>query len=262
MPLRVRARQFQFTPLREGRRDKHQFIPQRLISIHAPPRGATSALSKPINLGKISIHAPPRGATRRSQGTIPYALFQFTPLREGRRVRNFIKQRRRVYFNSRPSARGDGIAAPALLLAEFQFTPLREGRRPVVHLQFLPFYNFNSRPSARGDRREAILFLRLIHFNSRPSARGDNDGTIATAAANVFQFTPLREGRPYQQFCHFCLTLFQFTPLREGRPLAAEYNPIENYISIHAPPRGATVYKIWFIIYGLDFNSRPSARGD
>ena len=55
---------FQFTPLREGRLDGIRHLVQLiLISIHAPPRGATR-LAKRAGQGKgISIHAPPRGAT-------------------------------------------------------------------------------------------------------------------------------------------------------------------------------------------------------
>ena len=76
---------FQFTPLREGRRDTgsafdggsvFQFTPLRegrlvhghpqhggRISIHAPPRGATPSDSSILCWILISIHAPPRGAT-------------------------------------------------------------------------------------------------------------------------------------------------------------------------------------------------------
>ena len=77
---------FQFTPLREGRRAGRRGSRARPISIHAPPRGATSDEprrhpempyfnSRPSARGDcmifsavvywyISIHAPPRGATR------------------------------------------------------------------------------------------------------------------------------------------------------------------------------------------------------
>ena len=76
---------FQFTPLREGRQTKgSQEMEQFIISIHAPPRGATSATCVPRVL-RISIHAPPRGATNRQNRNI-------TPCGN---------------FNSRPSARGD-----------------------------------------------------------------------------------------------------------------------------------------------------------
>ena len=79
----------------------------------------------------ISIHAPPRGATRASARQAACTLFQFTPLREGRRAmrgdsgtsddisihapprgatdRRFCRRPGLlVHFNSRPSARGDG----------------------------------------------------------------------------------------------------------------------------------------------------------
>ena len=56
------------------------------ISIHAPPRGATRAVRKGGHIEDISIHAPPRGATDGYRIEIDSSgLFQFTPLREGRR---------------------------------------------------------------------------------------------------------------------------------------------------------------------------------
>mgnify|MGYP007084584875 CR=1 FL=1 len=101
----------------------------------------------------ISIHAPPRGAT------IPPPV-----------VYRWIK-----YFNSRPSARGDGFS--------FSFPSLRQ--------------HFNSRPSARGDRADLRSNQRGDgDFNSRPSARGDRIERTALLLPGRFQFTPLREGRP------------------------------------------------------------------
>ena len=38
-------------------------IERKIISIHAPPRGATFELSVCLFIKPISIHAPPRGAT-------------------------------------------------------------------------------------------------------------------------------------------------------------------------------------------------------
>ena len=80
------GKEFQFTPLREGRRrpawrtcrNSNDFnsrpsargdrlnaprIIRELISIHAPPRGATGEVEKRLAAEIISIHAPPRGAT-------------------------------------------------------------------------------------------------------------------------------------------------------------------------------------------------------
>ena len=105
------------------------------ISIHAPPRGATPASrskrrradfnSRPSARGDprrnqqhrqeraISIHAPPRGATFSLVHCSSPHVFQFTPLREGRR----LYRKGNCYFddfNSRPSARGDLIMVPSL----------------------------------------------------------------------------------------------------------------------------------------------------
>ena len=78
---------FQFTPLREGRRNHQRIGSRRAISIHAPPRGATLSADDMGFSQTISIHAPPRGATAlchwRCRRRYP---FQFTPLREGRRL--------------------------------------------------------------------------------------------------------------------------------------------------------------------------------
>ena len=123
-------KQFQFTPLREGRPGgDYPPLQWRDISIHAPPRGATGEELELIGKIVISIHAPPRGATATRY---PHWYKPFN-------------------FNSRPSARGDRytvttICKPLL----FQFTPLREGRQFAVDWIAVGKY-FNSRPSARGD---------------------------------------------------------------------------------------------------------------
>ena len=56
-----------------------------LISIHAPPRGATIIRKEDLRFSRrISIHAPPRGATPPTPTAARSGRFQFTPLREGR----------------------------------------------------------------------------------------------------------------------------------------------------------------------------------
>ena len=233
-----------------------------IISIHAPPRGATRRVAGSSRPRRISIHAPPRGATCSSMpGCFLPTLFQFTPLREGRRF----------------SLSSASVPAP------FQFTPLREGRRvfPII-VAFSSYFNsrpsargdrssscrpssaalyFNSRPSARGDGTRRVLGVLESYFNSRPSARGDDGvrlvlavrpisihapprGATATAffapvVLDAFQFTPLREGRQVGESCFATFGVFQFTPLREGR-----------------------LYSAVTLLSRCYFNSRPSARGD
>mgnify|MGYP003182520027 CR=1 FL=1 len=100
----------------------------------------------------ISIHAPPRGATTADIDPDNNEVFQFTPLREGRPARR-CNAGVHAHFNSRPSARGDSMQynmsirkiisihapprgatgpLPRTVAGDdlFQFTPLREGRPP------------------------------------------------------------------------------------------------------------------------------------
>ncbi len=120
---------FQFTPLREGRRCKPIYSDNAHYFNSRPSARGDAVLRvvfllfvfqfTPLREGRlrrrharaqvlsISIHAPPRGATPR------------------RRPIHHLQ----VYFNSRPSARGDAhskVSNQARHL--FQFTPLREGR--------------------------------------------------------------------------------------------------------------------------------------
>ena len=144
----------------------------------------------------ISIHAPPRGATQTSSAT----------------------SRRKRYFNSRPSARGDHALAQRHRLDKFQFTPLREGR-PTWH--------------------ESAEFL--LHFNSRPSARGDTRNRRHCWQWQRFQFTPLREGRRAAAAqSSAAINISIHAPPRGATRGARGFRVSGGGISIHAPPRGAT----------------------
>ena len=99
------------------------------------------------------------------------------------------------------------------------------------------------------------------YFNSRPSGRGDAID-ILDCIPNLFQFTPLREGRLIRVTRSSRSVLFQFTPLREGRRAGNGNRLLPPEISIHAPPRGATVQPALALHLRPYFNSRPSARGD
>ena len=168
---------FQFTPLREGRpafarRRKTPYI----ISIHAPPRGATrlsahSAIlafhfnSRPSARGDalrksqcerfqpISIHAPPRGAT--------------TLL-----VCNRITVEISIHAPPRGATRG---FAKLIAAGQFQFTPLREGR---------------PHRSSQQTQQTDIS----IHAPPRGATMNGGENTVMLT---LFQFTPLREGRRF-----------------------------------------------------------------
>ena len=112
-PTTTREDEFQFTPLREGRRAmRGDSGTSDDIAIHAPPRGATPTSS--------------RHKRRRHFNSRPSARGDGKPFRARPALAD---------FNSRPSARGDQKLLRILgIETEFQFTPLREGRRELATL--------------------------------------------------------------------------------------------------------------------------------
>ena len=121
---------FQFTPLREGRRKRTNVHTQKSkISIHAPPRGATTIAKAVSSDILISIHAPPRGATWLHMTRKTKRIISIHAPPRGATCPRSGSCHNRRYFNSRPSARGDGCAVGMVGgITIFQFTPLREGR--------------------------------------------------------------------------------------------------------------------------------------
>ena len=213
------TRLFQFTPLREGRHAVRCAPPRKRVAFQFTPlrEGRRLHSQGEERFRSISIHAPPRGATPFFVAVFGLSHFNSRPSARG----DFAEQplwNDSDNFNSRPSARGDSEKQEGLkAFTIFQFTPLREGR----HFQH----------EANRSR---------IYFNSRPSARGDSRTLPGRIRRHLFQFTPLREGRPCANELDRRRNLyFNSRPSARG-DLTAEYNPIENYISIHAPPRGAT----------------------
>ena len=171
----MRERKFQFTPLREGRHAcTLRTSGSCRISIHAPARGATIHGNPPIAVWRISIHAPARGATT---AWIFYRmqkpLFQFTPLREGRRMdRHFVPG---LYIISiHAPARGATVRVEYDINSlVFQFTPLREGRLLCAPWRSVE-RNFNSRPCERGDAPllpETTFYEISIHAPARGATR-------------------------------------------------------------------------------------------
>ena len=98
--------------------------------------------------------------------------------------------------------------------------------------------DFNSRPSARGDDA-LVAGYAMVYISIHAPPRGATARLMPAGPAIIFQFTPLREGR-----------LNRLTPIAHAS------------ISIHAPPRGATATPFLDSRKCVDFNSRPSARGD
>ena len=59
----------------------------------------------------------------------------------------------------------------------------------------------------------------------------------------LFQSTPLYEGRPAEKPILSVNVKFQSTPLYEGRHIAHLQDRLRDFVSIHAPVRGATSFQ-------------------
>ena len=151
-------------------------------------------------------------------------IFQFTPLREGRR-----SDARRTTLLPDISIHAPPRGATQQRIAQrrdalFQFTPLREGRLALHQIDDAPgriSIHAPPRGATRNDRKTSAGYLISIHA----PPRGATKEQIDELQEQVFQFTPLREGRH----------------LEVGRLLC------EAKISIHAPPRGATAKDMQFL---------------
>jgi len=146
---------------------------RKLISIHAPARGATLFRGLCIRFASIFQSTPLReGRPHPNIWLSVRIIFQSTPLREGRPKQRIICQKILVISIHAP-ARGATTTWPLNFGgATFQSTPLREGRLTIAtggpHIEV-----FQSTPLREGRRRYPRSILQALYFNPRPCARGD-----------------------------------------------------------------------------------------
>ena len=210
-----------------------------LISIHAPPRGATIYKYSLWNMIHISIHAPPRGATAcRSTILSGVPIFQFTPLREGRRYHR-LPLRTVRHFNSRPSARGDGIGNDYVALGAISIHAPPRGATGTRTAPASCSSDFNSRPSARGDlSRCRNSDIQCISIHAPP--RGATSEVVAkNNSYEISIHAPPRGATRKRNTVSVLSNDFNSRPSARGDGrLWCFY--FHDFISIHAPPRGAT----------------------
>ena len=92
--------------------------------------------------------------------------------------------------------------------------------------------------------------------------RGATGGRMSDISGKSFQFTPLREGRHYEPSRYYWAQLISIHAPPRGATWRVRQRCKHHHISIHAPPRGATALAGSSRFTEIDFNSRPSARGD
>ena len=104
------TRLFQFTPLREGRPEAFRAaMAEQYVNSRPSARGDDAAAARAGTVYYFNSRPSARGDMSFEMALFAALLFQFTPLREGRR-QGLRTVQRLTYFNSRPSARGDNSA--------------------------------------------------------------------------------------------------------------------------------------------------------
>ena len=167
-------------------------------------------------------------------------LFQFTPLREGRRTEGQFAECT-GYFNSRPSARGDA-------------SNLRD--------TWIAIY-FNSRPSARGDGDQWGNWVRKIKFQFTPLREGRREGVFGSRrqCPRISIHAPPRGATPRKSLSAVRRSHFNSRPSARGDTSSVLWMPMDKWISIHAPPRGATARWLSIVINILIFQFTPLREG-
>ena len=167
-------------------------------------------------------------------------IFQFTPLREGRPSRALLSSSPTL-FQFTPLREGRlflQITHPSVLL--FQFTPLREGRR-LCRREKSAFYSISIHAPPRGATRTGRpLYALSHHFNSLPSARGDLASALSQTSYQNFNSRPSARGDGWIIQASNAEDISIHAPPR-GATVPRHSCDRQERISIHAPPRGATV---------------------
>ena len=165
--------------------------------------------------------------------------FQFTPLREGRRLDvGFNVTRPNISIHAPPRGATPSRCRNESRGSRFQFTPLREGRHRLDGEEG-SIYIFQFTPLREGRHRELIKKYYVSKFQFTPLREGRRTSYSPLHQGNLFQFTPLREGRrPHLEQLGRHIYFNSRPSARGDRLLWADL--LRNRISIHAPPRGAT----------------------
>ena len=189
-----------------------------------------------------------------------WLTFQFTPLREGLQHLN-IALGQKFYFNSRPCERGFEVDWHAGARPEISIHAPARGASEFFRYFQQGSPHFNSRPCERGFEILQSYHMALILFQFTPLREGLRDIYVRPAVWNVFQFTPLREGLLSQtEYLWLFAQDFNSRPCERGF-WGQKVVPGSNWISIHAPARGASIITYKCCIIFWYFNSRPCERG-
>ena len=217
-------------------------LEKKVISIHAPPRGATPTRTAASGRPEY-FNSRPSARGDRAPDEYVFASDNFNSRPSARGDAAPPPNRRSAaYFNSRPSARGDPFRGREVLFRrisihapprgatrstwqstpshKFQFTPLREGRQ-AFYFPFCRGYKFQFTPLREGRRQSLCERCHDEKFQFTPLREGRLPFCVLFSCFLYFNSRPSARGDCYQFLSISQIYLFQFTPLREGRPCPA-----------------------------------------
>ena len=203
-------------------------------------------LESEYRLCRISIHAPPRGATTARMTTNYRQLkFQFTPLREGRPTpRSFL--RFAYYFNSRPSARGDScFSAPKTSLYISIHAPPRGATLKTSRsCPTRKLISIHAPPRGATEGEPRLWFVTIISIHAPPRGATETSECSSKRENQISIHAPPRGATKQRDVFMSCVKISIHAPPR-GATKTHWGRPRRHRISIHAPPRGATFPLRW-----------------
>ena len=217
--IRTDAEKFQSTRPGGARREEQRVLrPDRIVSIHAPRRGATLVGFELGHHRHVSIHAPRRGATSRLRCLWPC-----------RGVSIHAPRRGATAVGERPAgAFGVSIHAPR----RGATSALLPRRHPVCVSIHAP-----RRGATRHDQRQRAVRRVSIHA----PRRGATITHVGAAdAAGTFQSTRPGGARLDQVLAAWNTATVSIHAPRRGATPPDVGDPRTQFVSIHAPRRGAT----------------------
>ena len=209
----------------------------------------------------ISIHAPPRGATLADCTASRFQPFQFTPLREGRRPDHRLwREAGTISIHAPPRGATRKPLTSSRGGNPFQFTPLREGRRGLMQYgDGINAISIHAPPRGATEILQRIAQQMNISIHAPP--RGATFQVFCIPTEEIFQFTPLREGRHRNPDGCPSFPNFNSRPSARGDRCTQTIRSRRSYFNSRPSARGD--------FPGVresgrreNFNSRPSARGD
>ena len=239
---------FNSRPCERGDTDRFKaYARNEFISIHAPARGATENWMTWVGEVAISIHAPARGATGNRGGNCATTEISIHAPARGATLHQHLRTGKQDHFNSRPCERGDRRLVDNIVdcVHISIHAPARGATRQRERKKQLES-NFNSRPCERGDAHTSPRTPGRIQISIHAPARGATWQDRKSGWCFPFQFTPLREGRLTRESAEAALKGdFNSRPCERGDPGSPEDSgKAVQFISIHAPARGATIEDI------------------